>query len=305
MEQQAIYTESEHYKCLEDLRLVSDFSEVDSLVLDYCGIEDCRPGFQLEPYIRKSYLMHVVFGGKGTYTSGGKTYNLKAGDLFFIYPGQLTKYRADVNDPWTYGWIGFHGFRAEEIARKMGLTREQPVRKTDRLGDIRTCVDRMLMANSLSWTDQLLRISGMLVIFAFLSEGIGEDTEGMTEQSSEYVKKGIDFIRKNYMKDIKVNQIAESIGISRSYLTKVFHKAIFLSPQEYLINLRAQQAAYLLKQTDASIKEIAYSCGYSDGVSFSKSFKKMYGMSPRQYRDIKEKIINMDEKHDMISVSDI
>lgn len=290
MKQQAILTESDHYKCIEDLRLVSDFSEVDSLTLDYCGTEDCKPGFQFGPYIRKSYLLHIVLEGCGTFISGDKTYDIQKGDVFFIFPGIMTTYRADTKTPWTYAWIGFHGYRAEEMARRMNFSRENPVKRIANPQIPAQSIRQMLEAKRLTGRDEMLRMSKMLETFVNLMDEQSEDDRSNPEARS-YVKSALNFIHKNYKENVKINQIADDIGISRSYLTKIFRQEISLSPQEYLMNFRAQQAGYLLKHTDSSIKEIALNCGYGDAIAFSKAFKKMYSISPKQYRELQDEMI--------------
>ena len=61
-----------------------------------------------------------------------------------------------------------------------------------------------------------------------------------------------------------------------------------MSPQKFLMKFRITKAAELLYNTDLPIANIAYSCGYSDPLAFSKTFKKIKGVSPKEYRDTKK-----------------
>lgn len=75
------------------------------------------------------------------------------------------------------------------------------------------------------------------------------------------------------------------IGIDRSYLSGIFKEVMKMSPQEYLLHYRVEQAEILLKETDRKIGDIAELVGYADAMTFSKMFKKYKGMSPQQYRE--------------------
>ena len=88
------------------------------------------------------------------------------------------------------------------------------------------------------------------------------------------------------MNKIKIDDIADFIGISRSHLTGSFKKEMGVSPQEYLINFRLEKAASLLRSSKEQINIIAYQCGYEDSLSFSKAFKQKFGMSPKSFRNL-------------------
>ena len=94
----------------------------------------------------------------------------------------------------------------------------------------------------------------------------------------------LQYIKFNY-DHIKVNDIAQYIGINRSYLTAIFKKQLDISPQEYLVSYRLKKAAELIKTTNMSIQDISTSIGYESPLTFSKMFKQTYGISPKNYRD--------------------
>ena len=96
-----------------------------------------------------------------------------------------------------------------------------------------------------------------------------------------YIQDALNFINSNYMNSITVQEIADYVNLSRSYLYKMFIKNLGISPQRYLINLRMYKATLLLKGTKLPIGEVASRVGYSDSLLFSKHFS----MSPLNYRN--------------------
>ena len=84
--------------------------------------------------------------------------------------------------------------------------------------------------------------------------------------------------------NVSVQDLADSIGLNRSYLHRLFKSAIGSSVQEYLLDLRIRKACALLKSTELPVSIISLSVGYEDTLYFSRLFKRKKGVSPSQYR---------------------
>ncbi len=94
----------------------------------------------------------------------------------------------------------------------------------------------------------------------------------------------INHIENNLHRRIAVKELTELIGVSQPYLFTIFQERFKLSPKQYIMYAKQQQAKKLLRETDLSIKEIANSIGYDDMFLFSKCFKLHEGMPPSKYR---------------------
>ena len=70
----------------------------------------------------------------------------------------------------------------------------------------------------------------------------------------------------------------------RSYFGRIFREAVGKSPQEFLISYRMTRATELLKLTELSIGDIGNAVGYPNQLHFSRAFRSVYGISPRQWR---------------------
>ncbi|MDQ0174829.1 phosphoenolpyruvate hydrolase family protein [Bacillus chungangensis] len=97
----------------------------------------------------------------------------------------------------------------------------------------------------------------------------------------------IDFIKKyialHYMDEITLNEIAEILNLSRSYLSTLFKKEVGISFTQYLINFRLNRAIEILKLENLPLNSVAEMVGYPDYTQFSKIFKKYKGVSPKYY----------------------
>ncbi|MDO5402031.1 MAG: AraC family transcriptional regulator [Eubacteriales bacterium] len=94
----------------------------------------------------------------------------------------------------------------------------------------------------------------------------------------------IEYIIKNYSEDITLAGTSEFFHMSQSSLSRKFKMFTGKRFKEYLIDIRTEAAADALRNTSQSITEIASSCGFSDSNTFGDTFKRIYNMSPTEYR---------------------
>ncbi len=99
------------------------------------------------------------------------------------------------------------------------------------------------------------------------------------------VSQALVYINDNITNDVSLDQLSTALFINKSYLCRQFKKATNMTINEYIKNRRLSIAKKKLQFTDISISDIALLCGFSNFSHFSNFFKKMEGMTPRQYRD--------------------
>lgn len=95
----------------------------------------------------------------------------------------------------------------------------------------------------------------------------------------------LEWIRINLQKDLTVKEIAEKFNFNEDYLTRLFKKHLGVSTLKYINGMRVAKAKELLTQTEESIKEIAYCCGFSDEKYFMKLFKDYENLTPTEFRN--------------------
>lgn len=92
------------------------------------------------------------------------------------------------------------------------------------------------------------------------------------------------YIQKHYREDLSLESVAYEFGFSPSYLSRIFQKYAGINYKSYLLELRTDMGYRLLVNTTQPVGEIAMLCGFPDSRSFSKAFRKRYGMTPTEYR---------------------
>lgn len=95
-----------------------------------------------------------------------------------------------------------------------------------------------------------------------------------------------EIIRQNINKPITCEEIAKQVFLNSEYLSRMFRKKTGKKLSNYIIELKMEEAKKLLKTTDKSISSISIELGYGNFSYFSKCFRKTYGISPQEYREM-------------------
>lgn len=255
--------------------------------VDECGIEQGIPGLGYNYEVLKNAVIHYVTKGYGTFKFNGKVYTLKKGDIFILLKGMQVEYVASIDDPWEYYWIGFSGSNTNEYLNRTSITNScvANCEENSKIPQIILNMCEISKTYNPSKSDDILLLKELYSLLYALIEEFPKPFEYKDKELHTYIQDALNFINSNYMHSITVQEIADYVNLSRSYLYKMFIKNLGISPQRYLINLRMYKATLLLKSTKLPIGEVASSVGYSDSLLFSKTFSKHFSMSPLNYRN--------------------
>lgn len=256
----------------------------EDLFLCFCGYAKCEAGHSFGPAVRPNYIIHYILEGKGYYQVGEQKYHLSKGQGFLIEPETLTFYQADKQEPWSYLWIGFAGNNAENYLRDIGLNHEQLTFQSQQAEELKATI-RTMLKYTIPTTSDLYEIQSLLYrFFSILTKDALIDSSQAPSQSNIYIERAIDYIRNNYFRGIKVQDIADYLCVNRSYLYTLFEKNLNISPKDFLTKFRITRAQELLSYSEIPIESVALSCGYQDTLVFSKAFKRSVNVTPSEYR---------------------
>lgn len=255
------------------------------------GWEQCEPSHSYGPAARNHYLFHYVISGTGTLMSDDsngitRNYQVKSGQGFMLFPGQVNTYVADQKLPWEYVWVEFDGLRAKEAVELACLSRNQPIYHA-RSKDLReNMLNEMMYLVHHKDMPPLHLIGHVFLFLDFLTRSAARMAAPKSGRLRDfYIKEALAYIEQNFQNDISVEDIAAACGLNRSYFGKIFKEALGKTPQEFLLNYRMVKAAELLRLTGLSIGDISNAVGYANQLHFSRAFKNLYGLSPREWRN--------------------
>ena len=255
------------------------------------GWEQCKPAHLYGPAARNHYLFHYVISGTGTLTAQdakgiSQVYQIRSGQGFMLFPGQVCTYIADQEIPWEYTWIEFDGLRAKETLEMTGLCPDNPVYRASYKDIAETMKEEMLYIVNHK-EESSFHLIGHLYLFidSLVRSSSSVHHRRGTSLRDFYIKEAFSFIEQNFQNDISIEDISAFCGLNRSYFGKIFRENTGKSPQDFLISYRMTKATELLKLTNLSVGDIGNAVGYPNQLHFSRAFKNTYGISPRQWRN--------------------
>lgn len=126
-----------------------------------------------------------------------------------------------------------------------------------------------------------------LVLYEFFTQ-IHSFIRNDTRFYKKEVVECICYIQNHYHEKITLTELSASIGISENYLCKIFKDDTGTSIVQYIHSLRMEKAAALISENNLMLWEIAEAVGINDQFYFNRLFKKIYGMTPSQYKELKK-----------------
>ena len=148
-------------------------------------------------------------------------------------------------------------------------------------------VDVMLGKN-LAYVNKVMRINNQEDLCAWISTALNEFIElvysSQDARKVTQIRPAINYIDANYDKPITLAEIARASYLSVSRLAHLFKEQMGITIIDYLTSVRIERAKQLLLATDQNCTEICFQVGYNNQSYFTRTFKELVGMTPRQFR---------------------
>lgn len=257
------------------------------LVLLFYGWEACDPAHYWGPGVRDSYIVHYIHEGLGTVYMGDREYRLTQGEGFIILPDTVIHYEADAQEPWTYSWFGFKGVQAKAFMQRAQLSAEYPVFKAQEPDTMAHLYEEMVQAGAspLAGGDVLHQSLLYRLMAALISSApVRAEDHQLLSAKEVYIRQAVQFMENRYSQRTSILDIAQAVGLDRTYLSGLFKERYGKSLQAFFLEYRMNRAAELLRNPSLSVSEVAHSVGYTDPLLFSKMFKRVTGISPKGSR---------------------
>ena len=263
----------------------SDTAKLNRALVVYCGDwENCNPLQISNPEMQYHYLFCYITKGKGKLQINNKKcvcHEIGENTIFLIRPGMNATYLADENKLCEYCWFCIDGYEVENILQDCGFSKDNILFFDKSKGIIREALLKFIFSYKSNSDNEYMLLSLLYNFFAQIKQQYKNENA-----KSIYVEQAIDYIYKNYDKNIAIGDMANYLNVDRTYLYRLFKKECGLSPQKYLLNFRLKVAMSKLENTQNSIREISEACGFNQVSLFCYQFKKFYKDTPLNYRKI-------------------
>ncbi|MEC0091696.1 AraC family transcriptional regulator [Paenibacillus macquariensis] len=261
-----------------------------SLHVLFAGESQTSPLHALGPKIYDYYLLHFIEKGTGTFRTEHHIYELGEGSCFLIHPGQLVSYVSDAEHPWCYRWVAFIGHDAKDKVAEAGFVANHSVfTSIKEHPHIPSAISRMQEVFYTKKESAYMASLGYLyLILAEAQDVLSSESRltGTESQVQRTVKQMILYMSTQFAHPVSIEQMCDSLGYNRAYLSRIFKKETGLSPITYLLKLRIDKSRQLLRERpELSIEQIASSVGITDALYFSRQFRRFCNLSPSAYRN--------------------
>lgn len=230
------------------------------------------------------YQIIYITAGEGYFESeNGVKSLIKPGTIFLLFPSVLHRYYPDKKTGWTEYYVGVNGHHIDTMVKQGFLSVDKPIFEIgihEKLillyNEIFQLVEHGMVGYQQSAAGIVWHLLGE-VLFLERNKTIDSSTEQLIKSVKIYVTEKI-------TKKIDWYEVSRQHGVSYSKLRKEFKAYVGMSPGQYQLQLKVNQAKLMLSQTIEPIKSIATSLGFQNEYYFNTTFKKKTGVAPGAYR---------------------
>lgn len=228
--------------------------------------------------------------GRGHYRLRGKEFDVNAHQYFILPAGEPHSYWSDDAAPWTIYWIHFRGAHSQYYSEGADVPQDVKPGITSRINDRNNIFEEIFFTINNGYNQENLRYASSLLHYylgsmRFLQQFRHADQHEEKVSSDTIANVVIHYMKENIEMSLSLDAISDYVGYSVSHLSTIFKRETGMSPLHYFNNLKIERSCELLQYTDMQINQICYKVGIEDCYYFSRLFKKIKGMPPREYRE--------------------
>ena len=225
-------------------------------------------------------VVEYVLSGEGMLTVDGRTYSVKAGDLYLLPPDSKQLYYSDKEKPWEKIWFNAGGSLARNLLREYN-----PQKLVVFSGaDGREYIERILDIGRNDQYSAGEKHRKAAIVFHELMQYLYDWSHVQDEMYGKETLLLKNYLDSHLTQNVPLKTLAEMVYLSESQVVRIFKRDVGRTPHEYSLDLKLEQARTLLRNTRQRVREISDSLGFCDEHYFSYIFKKKCGMTPLEYR---------------------
>ncbi len=231
-----------------------------------------------------SYLFFMVTSGAGQLRYNESLFELGAGDCVFI-DCRLPYSHSTSDDLWSISWIHFDGPTVSLIYQKYLERGGMPVFKGDNLDSYANVFHELYnTASSQSYIRDMEINTKLSALLSLLMSDSWNPEKARVCKKQSTISEIRHYLDENYSKKITLEDLSQRYYINKYYMTRIFKEQFGINIMDYLLNVRITEAKNLLRFTKLSAEEVGNQCGIGDIYYFSRVFKKIEGITIREYR---------------------
>ena len=264
-----------------------NFAENDFFFIESMGDNMPSPSYTFNRERKKNdtksiYVFEHVISGKGHIECGGRHYDVKAGDFYFLNRLYSHSYWSDKDDPYYKLWINAGGRLLDGVVNACGFTDGAVVvPDSDTLHYFEELHETLADVDAENAEERIRICEGILCQMLLTVRDELHRHQRAEISTAERIK---DFIDSGLSYDMSLDDIVRHFYLNKSYIISIFSAKYGYTPKQYILDRKMQAARTMLEEDYDTIAEIADTLHFSSSQHFSSSFKKSIGISPNAYR---------------------
>ena len=242
--------------------------------------------------ILSEYQIIYISNGKGILeVKDAEPIMIEGGTIFLLFPNIWHRFEPLLETGWEEFWVGFNGHYVEYLMRQDCFNPQNPVLKVGFDNEILNIFIRLIDTSK----HESMVFSQMASCFVIQLLGLVNASALMvdkTKSRQEQIIQAIRFkIQGNWDKNLDFEDIASENNITYDWFRKAFKNILGIAPGQYLLNIKIEKAAQMLRETNLTLSEIAAKTGFENEFYFSRMFKNKMNCTASSYRK-KEASVN-------------
>ncbi|MBV4455976.1 MULTISPECIES: AraC family transcriptional regulator [Pseudomonas] len=238
-------------------------------------------------HAHEHFSIGAITAGRSYYHYGADRFQISAGTVVLMNPGDVHACNPIDNEPWSYHMLYLDTPWLTDLQHQLGFSTEQgyrpfgtPYTQDTVLYDGLLELYRILVDEQ---AEHLQKQSALVSYFTEVQQRLNPSDTPMREVNHK-LERAAQYIREHCTQALKLEDICLAAGLSPSYLIRAFKQYYGLTPHAFLVNQRIQFARTQLRQGEL-IADVALAAGFADQAHFQRTFKQHVAATPGQYRE--------------------
>ncbi|MGY1921940.1 helix-turn-helix domain-containing protein [Pseudomonas tolaasii] len=239
-------------------------------------------------HAHEHFSIGAVTTGCSYYHHGAQTFEISAGTVVVMNPGDVHACNPIRNQPWSYQMLYLDTPWLTDLQHQQGFSTDQgyrpfstPYTRDENLYNGLLALYRLLVDEQ---AEHLHKQSALVSFFTEVQQRLNPSDTPPREVNHK-LERAADYIREHCSQALKLEDICLAAELSPSYLIRAFKQYYGMTPHAYLVNRRIQFARRQLRD-GGLIAEVALAAGFADQAHFQRTFKQHFAATPGQYREV-------------------
>ncbi len=230
-------------------------------------------------------LVIYCVAGRGELAAEGATHAAGPGSLMLLPKGLAHEYSASTSDPWHLYWVHCRGESIAAFMSYLGYRPGKPVVEVGVHPALSASFDSMLGVRSTGYSLAAFVNAANHLRHLFTQFALAAGQRRAAQPGELDLAPLQDFMRENIDRRLSLDELARLANLSRFHFANRYKALTGYSPIKHFLHLKMEAACRMLDSSRRSVASVADELGYTDALYFSRAFKGVVGLSPRDYRE--------------------